>query len=228
MALVGSYVGLSKVLVVVFPIFLLALAALRHRRGGHGGLGASARPNETPKLSRHDRWLLFFESFFGNFLFSICMLFGVSMSSALAAGVIMAGIPAAVAVMSRVFLKERITGRVMLGIFVRGRRGIALVSFTKNSQRHARRQFAARQPVAGRRGVVRSELCGDGQEAYRQREPETHQRADQSLWGLLLVTPLGHLAGARASTSTGRRGRVHGGCCCFIRLLPAWSPCGCG
>ena len=34
------------------------------------------QPGEAP-LSKHDRWLLFWESFLGNFGFSICMLFGV-------------------------------------------------------------------------------------------------------------------------------------------------------
>src|SRR5258706_4107923 len=81
-------------------------------------------------LNVHDRRLLFLESYFGTFLFSICMLFGVAMSPALAAGVIMAGIPAAVALMSRAFLKERISGRVMLGIAC-AVGGIALVSLGK-------------------------------------------------------------------------------------------------
>ena len=40
------------------------------RRGGH-----------EDRLSPHHRRLLFLESFFGNFLFSICMLFGVSMTT---------------------------------------------------------------------------------------------------------------------------------------------------
>ena len=110
MALVGSYVGLSKLLVAAFPVFLLAwlrfaiaAAAMPHwvRRA----------PGEQP-LSRHDRRLLFWESFLGNFLFSICMLFGVAATSALAAGVVMAAIPAAVALLSRLFLGERISGRV--------------------------------------------------------------------------------------------------------------------
>ena len=84
MALVGSYVGLSKLLVVVFPVFLLAWLRF--------GIAAVAMvtwvkraPNEPP-LSVHDRRLLFLESFLGNFLFSICMLFGIARSSALAAG----------------------------------------------------------------------------------------------------------------------------------------------
>ena len=95
MALVGSYVGLSKLLVAAFPVFLLAWLRF--------GIAAVAMATwvkrgatEAP-LSRHDRRLLFFESFFGNFLFSICMLFGVARSSALTAGVIMAAIPAMVA-----------------------------------------------------------------------------------------------------------------------------------
>ena len=129
MALVGSYVGLSKVLVLVFPIFLLAWLRFGIAAVAMAGW-VKREPGDTP-LNAHDRKLLFFESFFGNFLFSICMLFGVSMSTALAAGVIMAGMPAAVALMSWAFLKERISTRVMLGIAC-AVAGIALVSFAKH------------------------------------------------------------------------------------------------
>src|SRR5260221_8884770 len=114
MALVGSYVSLSKVLVVVFPIFLLAWLRF--------GIAAVVmapwvkRGPDESTLNAHDRWLLFLESFFGNFLFSICMLFGVAMSSALAAGVIMAGIPAPIPLMLPAFLKEAISGRVVPGL----------------------------------------------------------------------------------------------------------------
>jgi hypothetical protein len=91
MALVGSYVGLSKLLVAVLPVFLLAWLRF--------GIAAVAmlhwvRARRATPLSRHDRWLLFWESFLGNFLFSICMLYGVALTSALAAGVAMAAIPA--------------------------------------------------------------------------------------------------------------------------------------
>jgi len=125
MALVGSYVGLSKLLVAVLPVFLLAwlrcviaAAAMAHwlRRV----------PGEE-RLSRHDRVLMFWESFLGNFLFSICMLFGVLYSTALAAGVIMAAMPALVAIMSWRFLGERIAPRVGAGIAF-AVAGIALVS----------------------------------------------------------------------------------------------------
>jgi len=114
MALVGSYVGLSKLLVAAFPVLLLAWLRF--------GIAAVAmahwvrrEPGES-RLSRHDRWLLFWESFLGNFLFSICMLYGVALTSALAAGVTLAAIPAAVAILSRVFLGEHIRPRVVAAI----------------------------------------------------------------------------------------------------------------
>lgn len=128
MAVVGSYVGLSKILVVVFPVFLLAF--LRFGFAALAMAGWVRRGAGEAPLSARDRGLLFLESFFGNFLFSICMLFGVSMTSALAAGVIMAGIPAAVALLSRWLLKERIATRTVLGIAC-AVGGIALVSFAR-------------------------------------------------------------------------------------------------
>lgn len=186
MALVGSYVGLSKVLVLVFPVFLLAwlrfgIAAVAMGRWIQRG------PTE-PTLSRHDRWLLFFESFFGNFLFSICMLFGVSMSSALEAGVIMAGIPAAVALLSRAFLKERIALRVMLGIAC-AVFGIALVSFTKNSP------GAPAGSLLGNLLLVGAVVCEAsyvvmGKKLTGNVSPKRIS-ALINLWGLALVTPLG-------------------------------------
>lgn len=186
MALVGSYVGLSKVLVVVFPIFLLAL--LRFGMAAVAMAGWVRRgPNEA-SLSRHDRWLLFFESFFGNFLFSICMLFGVSMSSALEAGVIMAGIPAAVALMSRVFLKERIALPVMAGI-VCAVGGIALVSVTKNSS------ATHGGSLLGNLLLVGAVLCEAsyvvmGKKLTSNVSPKRIS-ALINLWGLVLVLPLG-------------------------------------
>jgi drug/metabolite transporter (DMT)-like permease len=186
MALVGSYVGLSKVLVLVFPIFLLAW--LRFGIAALAMAGWVQRGGDEPRLSRHDRWLLFFESFFGNFLFSICMLFGVSMSSALEAGVIMAGIPAAVALMSRAFLKERIALRVMLGIAC-AVAGIALVSFAKNSI------AANASSLLGNLLLLGAVLCEAsyvvmGKKLTGNVSPKRIS-ALINLWGLVLVTPLG-------------------------------------
>ena len=186
MALVGSYVGLSKVLVLVFPIFLLAW--LRFGIAALAMAGWVRRSATEQPLSRHDRWLLFFESFFGNFLFSICMLFGVSMSSALDAGVIMAGIPAAVALMSRAFLKERIALRVMLGIAC-AVAGIALVSYTENGGGLHSGSLLGNLLLVGAVACEASYVVM-GKKLTGNVSPKRIS-ALINLWGLALVTPLG-------------------------------------
>jgi drug/metabolite transporter (DMT)-like permease len=129
MALVGCYVGLSKLLVAVLPVLLLAW--LRFAIAAVAMLPWLRRtPDELP-LSKANRWLLFWESFLGNFLFSICMLYGVAMTSALAAGVTMAAIPAMVAVLSRVFLHEQIRPRVVAAIACAAL-GIALLALARH------------------------------------------------------------------------------------------------
>ena len=130
MALAGSYVALSKPLVAALPVFLLAWL-----RFGIGGIAMAnwlkKPPGELP-MTRNTKWLLFLESFLGNFLFSICMLFGVSMTSAVSAGVIMGAIPAVVAVMSWVFWKETIGPRIWAAGAC-GALGIGLLALTRHN-----------------------------------------------------------------------------------------------
>ena len=186
MALVGSYVGFSKVLVAVFPVFLLAW--LRFAIAAVAMVGWVRRtPAEAP-LGARDRKLLFLESFLGNFLFSICMLYGVSMSSALAAGVIMAGLPAAVALLSRALLKERIAPRVMAGIAC-AVGGIALVSLTKSATP------ASPSSLLGNLLLIGAVTCEAsyvviGKRLTGNMSPKRIS-AWINLWGLALVTPLG-------------------------------------
>lgn len=128
MALVGSYVALSKPLAALFPILLLAW--LRFGIGGVAMLRWLRRaPGEAP-LQVRTRWLLFLESFFGNFLFTLCMVTGVSLTSAVAAGVTMAAIPVAVAVLSWVILRERIAPRTWVAVAL-AVAGIALYAWVK-------------------------------------------------------------------------------------------------
>ncbi|MBK6367123.1 MAG: DMT family transporter [Polaromonas sp.] len=130
MALVGSYVALSKPLTVVLPIFLLAW--LRFGIGGLAMLHWLKKPSNEAAMSPQTKRLVFIESFLGNFLFSICMLFGVSMTSALNAGIIMSTIPAVVAVLSWIFLRERIGLNVWLAVAC-GVLGIALFAISKSA-----------------------------------------------------------------------------------------------
>lgn len=128
-SIVGSYIGLSKLLLTAFPVFLLA--GLRFGFAAVLMLPWLRKDDGEAPLDGRTRWLLFLESFVGNFLFSICLLFGLQRSSALAAGVIMAGIPAAVALLGRMILKERISPRTMAAIACCVS-GIALVAFSRN------------------------------------------------------------------------------------------------
>lgn len=131
MTLVGSYVALSKTLLAFFPIFLLAW--LRFGVGGVAMMHWLRKPPGEPAMTPQTRRLVFLESFLGNFMFSVCMLYGMSMTSAVAAGVIMASIPAGVAVMSWLFLRERVSPRLWAAVAC-AVLGIALVSLSKMEQ----------------------------------------------------------------------------------------------
>ena len=131
MSLVGSYVALSKPLVAAFPVFLLAW--LRFGIGGAAMLHWLRKPGDEPPITRQTRWLLFLESFLGNFLFSICMLYGVSMTSAVSAGVIMSAIPAVVALLSWAFLREPVAPRVWAAVACAAA-GMALLALARSDQ----------------------------------------------------------------------------------------------
>jgi len=186
MAIVGAYVGFSKALVVIFPVFLLAW--LRFAIAAVAMAPWLRRPaNEQPLDARTHR-LLFLESFFGNFLFSICMLAGVYRSSALAAGVIMAAIPAVVATLSWALLGERPGGRVMLGIAC-AIAGIALVAFARDAEGEL-----ASGSLLGALLLLGAAFCEAlyvvlGKKLSARVGPKRIS-ALINLWGLALVTPL--------------------------------------
>jgi drug/metabolite transporter (DMT)-like permease len=190
MTLVGSYVGLSKWLVAVFPVFLLAW--LRFGIAAVAMLGWVHRPADEPAPTRQDRGLLFLESLLGNFLFSVCMLYGVQLSTALAAGVIMAALPGAVALLSRVFLGERLQWRVLAGIAC-AVGGIALVSLSKAAPQAP--ASAGADPLLGNLLLVAAVFCEAsyvviGKKLSGRIGPRRIS-ALVNLWGLALVTPLG-------------------------------------
>ena len=197
MSLVGSYVALSKPLVAALPVFLLAW--LRFGIGGLAMLGWLRKPANEPAMSVQTKRLVFLESFLGNFLFSICMLFGVSLTSAVAAGVIMAAIPAAVAVMSWLFLRERISPRVW-GAVACAVIGIGLVSLSK-SELHTQMQpaqgadLASKPAWLGNLLLVGAVLCEAAYAVIGKKLTGTLSpkriTALINLWGFALVTPLG-------------------------------------
>ncbi|WP_428507900.1 DMT family transporter [Roseateles sp.] len=185
-SLVGSYVGLSKLLLAVFPVFLLAWLRF--------GIAAllmwpwTRRGPEEPRLDARQRRLLFLESFLGNFLFSICLLFGLRQCSAVVAGVILAGIPAAVALLSWLLLGERQSRRVWLGIGL-GVGGIALVALGRADSGPATSTPLGLLLLLG---AVLCEACYVviGKQLSAGLSPKRIS-ALINLWGLALVTPLG-------------------------------------
>ena len=112
MALVGAYTALSKPLSAAFPVFLLAW--LRFAIAAVVMIPWMRRPADEAPLDGSIWRTLFTQSFFGNFLFSIFMLSGVALTSASAAGVVMAALPPLVALLSWWLLGERAGLRVLL------------------------------------------------------------------------------------------------------------------
>ena len=186
MAIVGAYVGFSKALVVIFPVFLLAW--LRFAIAAVAMAPWLRRPVDEAPLDARIHRLLFLESFFGNFLFSICMLAGIYRSSALAAGVIMAAIPAVVAILSWVLLSERPGWRVMVGIAC-AIAGIALVAFARDADGEL-----ASGSLLGALLLLGAVFCEAlyvvlGKKLSARVGPKRIS-ALINLWGLALVTPL--------------------------------------
>ncbi len=203
MSLVGSYVALSKPLVAALPVFLLAWLRF--------GIGALAMPHwlvkpaNEPPMNRSTRQLLFLESFLGNFMFTICMLYGVSMTSAISAGIIMASIPAVVALLSWIVLHERITPRVWLAIALAAF-GIALFSLSKQElSTHANKSFetdlSSKNPIIGNALVFAAVLCEAAYAVIGKKLSDSISpkriTAIINLWGFALMTPLGLYAAWR-------------------------------
>lgn len=197
MALVGSYVALSKPLVAALSVFLLAW--LRFGIGGLAMLGWLKRAPDDAPMSGTTKRLLFLESFVGNFLFTIAMLFGVSMTTAVSAGVIMSTIPAAVALMSWAFLKERIGLRVWAAVAC-GVLGISVLALSKNELgiqdgRGLETNSTSSTMLWGNLLVFVAVLCEAayaviGKKLTGSVSPK-RIAALINVWGLVLMTPMG-------------------------------------
>jgi drug/metabolite transporter (DMT)-like permease len=200
MALVGTYVALSRPLTAAVPV--LALAFLRFAIAAVAMLPwTRPAPGETA-LTKTEHRLLFVMSFFGNFLFSIFMLYGMSMTTATAAGVILATLPAVVALMSWLLLRERLTGRVVVAIAL-AVGGIALLQLARTDEGSMR---PAAAPWVGNLLLLGAVACEATYVIVAKRLAATRAplrvSALVNLWGLALIAPLGlwQLAGFELGT----------------------------
>ena len=197
MSLVGSYVALTKPLAAALPVFLLAW--LRFAIGAVAMVHWLRKPADEPPLSAQTRGLLFLESLFGNFLFTLCMITGVSLTSAVAAGVIMSSIPAVVALLSWLFLRERIAPRTWAAVALAAL-GIGLLSLSKSehgmsvSQGHSVQNIPDKAWL-GHLLLLGAVLCEAAYSVIGKKLTGVlgprRITALINLWGLALATPLG-------------------------------------
>jgi drug/metabolite transporter (DMT)-like permease len=128
-------------------------------------------------------------SFFGNFLFSICMLYGISLTTATAAGVILATLPAVVALLSRLFLREPLTRRGLLAVAL-AVGGIGLLQFVRHDDGTSREAA-----LLGNLLMFGAVVCEATYVIVAKRLAATRTplrvSALVNLWGLALITPLG-------------------------------------
>jgi drug/metabolite transporter (DMT)-like permease len=195
MLLVGSYVGLSKGLVGVFPVFLLAWL-----RFGIAALAmvtwAVRGPGDAP-LTARERRLLCGQSVLGNVLFSVCMLYGVSLTSAVSAGVVMAALPATVALLSWGWLGEALRRRVLAGIGCAAA-GIALMAWARSAGEGQSQGLGAGshgRSVLGHALLIGAVVCEASYVVIGKqlvgRVSAKRITAWVNLWGWALMTPLG-------------------------------------
>jgi drug/metabolite transporter (DMT)-like permease len=202
MSMVGCYVALSKPLAAALPVFLLAW--MRFGIGGVAMLRWLKKPAHEPAMTVRTRKLLFLESFLGNFMFTLCMITGVSMTSAVSAGVIMSSIPAVVALLSWILLKERIGLRIWASVAC-GALGIGLLALAQPQQAQA--AGAAQGDIwLGNALVFGAVICEGfysviGKKLTAVLGPKRIS-AIINLWGFILMTPFGLYIALRFDFST--------------------------
>lgn len=188
MALVGVYVALSKPLTATFPVLLLAW--LRFAIAAVAMLPWLRREPGTAPLDRRLLGTIFVQSLFGNFLFSILMLSGVAMTSAASAGLILATLPAAVALLSWVVLRERLEPRIWLAVAL-AVGGVAVLTLGRSGPGAS----AGSQAMVGNLLVLGCVFCEAVYVILGKRLTASLSArrisALLNLWGLVLMTPFG-------------------------------------
>ncbi len=175
------------------------LAWLRFGLGALAMSGWIKRPVDELPMTGRTKWLVFLASLLGNFLFSICMLYGMSLTSAVSAGVIMASIPAVVAMLSWAFLGEKIQLRMWLAVACSAL-GMGLLSLSNSEQTMQTPQehsavFGLHAPAVGNFLIFAAVLC---EAAYAVIGKNLTGRLGPKRiaallngWGLALATPFG-------------------------------------
>jgi drug/metabolite transporter (DMT)-like permease len=186
MLLVGSNVGIGKSIVEFVPVPLFALLRFVIAMAV---LWPLLRVAKLRRVKR-DEWLnLFLQALFGTFGFTLLMLNGVQRTSAVAAGVITSTIPAVVALLSWLILRERPNGRALASI------ALAIVGVVVINLAHVGQNAGGETSFAGNLMVLGAVCCESLYIILSRRLTQTLAPIDicayTHLFGLLLMLPLG-------------------------------------
>ena len=214
--------GFSKLLVAALPVFLLAWFRFPGLRRWRWRTGCRAGADEAPLDARLSRWLVFLESFSATSSSRSACCFGMREGDRhFGPGVIMVGIPATVALLSWLFLRETLSAR-MLGAIALAVAGVVLTLSPVAARRMGTRPRLG--CFAVRRGLLRASYVVIGKRLAAN-SPKRIQRTDQ---------PVGAAAGD--ADGRGRHGRstlvrsrrAPGLASCSTRRLPTCGRCGYG
>ncbi|MFT9846416.1 DMT family transporter [Aneurinibacillus sp. REN35] len=113
MSIVGSSVVAGKLVVQSFPVFLAA--ELRFLIAAMLMVPLLIKLEGFPSVTKREMWLLFLQAVCGVFLFSIFMLYGLTLTTALEGGMIAGTLPVVTGVLSILLLKEKVDKNVLIG-----------------------------------------------------------------------------------------------------------------
>lgn len=116
MIIVGSSVVAGKLITQSFPVFLAS--ELRFLVAAIVMVPLLIKVEGFPSISKRDFLILFLQALSGVFLFSIFMLYGLTLTTAIEAGIITSTIPAVTGGLAFLFLKEKISKSVGVGIML--------------------------------------------------------------------------------------------------------------
>lgn len=117
MIIVGSTVVAGKVISDGFPLFLAS--TLRFALASALLFPLVLRAEKPfPRIMKRDLFRIVLLSFFGNFLYSIFLLYGLQRTSATESGIILGTAPVVTAALSYVFLHERFGQEKMVGLLL--------------------------------------------------------------------------------------------------------------
>lgn len=117
MIIVGSSVVVGKLITNKFPVFLSQFISLVIALPFLVFLSIKLEGGFKP-VEKKDLIILFLQSFTGIFLFRALILYGLKYTTASESGIIMSTTPAVLAIISFIFLKEKVTRNKIIGIFM--------------------------------------------------------------------------------------------------------------